>query len=341
MPAHTCGCREDVPLSAFGAHQVEKIGRWAQDKHLSAVFSSPLRRAVETARSLGLPVRPDPELVELNTGAWTGLRFDVIQAKYPAAYAARGTHLGSIAPPGGESFQEAGARMNRCMERILAASAGTIAVVAHGGIQRGWLCQILKWDPDMVGTLRQPWGGITTLETDGAGEWELLSLGLAPEGCPDAVEEDYLLEQCHTPPPVIAHGRAVADRAAELARETDIPVDLPRLLSACRLHDLLREKPDHARAGGEFLDRAGYPLLGEMISAHHDLPENAGPEAKLLYLADKLVQGVVRVPLETRFQASRKKCHTPEAIAAWMRRYGAARAVIREFHLEEETICPR
>jgi len=150
---------------------------------------------------------------------------------------------------------------------------------------------------------------------------------------PSPAQQDELFTKYRTPEAVIAHGEAVAICARELAEQLHIPVDLPLLLAACRLHDIAREHPDHARAGAELLIREGYPALGALVAPHHDLPENAANEAALVYLADKLVQGTERVTLEERFAASREKCRTPEALAAWQRRRDRAYQIVQAFHL--------
>ncbi len=150
---------------------------------------------------------------------------------------------------------------------------------------------------------------------------------------PDDAGCRQLFQLCGTPAPVIAHGQAVARCAAELAQQLSFPVDMQLLTAACLLHDLTRGTEDHPRSGAEVLARAGYSALAEVVAVHHDLPEEAGAEACLLYLADKLVQGERRVSLEERFLASREKCRTPEALAAWRQRYDRTHQIIREFHL--------
>ena len=128
--------------------------------------------------------------------------------------------------------------------------------------------------------------------------------------------------------------RAVARTALALADPIpEPPVDRPLLEAACRLHDIAKGSPDHARRGARLLDEAGYPAVAALIAVHHDLPPSAGLEARLLYLADKLVQGSEPTCLEARFAASRKKCETPSARAAWERRYRAARDILDEYQL--------
>lgn len=333
---HTCGYREDVPLGPEGRHQAELLRERFRDKKLSAVYTSPLRRAAETAGILSggrIPVQTIPALQELDTGAWTGLTFEEIRRRYPAEYRARGEHPGTVAPPDGESFIAAGERMERAVAPLI--RPGNIAVVAHGGVNRGWLCRLLGRDPDDVLSLRQPFGGISEIQFDGGGR-HVLYVGRQPFLYPDQLLVQAFWERYETPLPVREHCRAVARCALELADQTDIPLDRGLLNAACLLHDLVRDRPDHPRAGAEILEREGYPELAGMVAAHHDLPDSAGPETRLLYLADKLIKGTQRVTLEERFQAKRDTCKTPEALSAWESRYRRALQAAQWLHLTQE-----
>ena len=160
--------------------------------------------------------------------------------------------------------------------------------------------------------------------------------GRGADPCRDLSREEIeaLWETYNTPAPVRAHCEAVALRAGELAGQTGLTLNLGLLNAACLLHDLARDWPDHARACGELLTKEGYPELGAVIAVHHDLPQDAGMEAGLLYLADKLVQGDRPVTLEERFQAKRAFCGVPEALAAWERRYRRARQVAERLGLD-------
>lgn len=150
---------------------------------------------------------------------------------------------------------------------------------------------------------------------------------------PSSPQIAALLARYEVPAAVIAHGEAVARCALELAAQLSCPVDNALLEAACRLHDIARGQPNHARAGAGILTREGYPGAGALVALHHDLPEDACAEAALLYLADKLVQGTKRVSLEQRFAASREKCRTPEALSAWQRRHDRTCQVVRDLQL--------
>lgn len=340
---HTCGYGADVPLSPAGRRQAERLRDWARTRDLGAVYTSPLLRCRQTADILAgeyTPVCPEAGLTEMGTGAWTGLTFAEIKTRWAAEYERRGRELGTVPPPGGESFAQAGERMERTMRELLGRTEGNLAVVAHGGINRGWLCRLLGRSPNHALLLPQPWGGVTEILVD-AGRLTVGQLGVRPGPWPDRAEAEALWEKYGTHPQVRAHCQAVARRAMELADRAGLDADRELLRAACLLHDLLRDRPDHARACAEKMVQEGWPALGEIIAVHHDLPEGAGTEASLLYLADKLVQGDRPVSLEERFRAKRNLCGMPEALKAWERRYRRARSVMRELGLntEEEITC--
>jgi hypothetical protein len=93
---------------------------------------------------------------------------------------------------------------------------------------------------------------------------------------------------------------------------------------------------NHVEHGANLLRQEGYPDVAALVAAHHDLPLGANVEAQLLYLADKLVDGTKNVSLSCRFEASREKCLTPEALESWNRRYKDALNIIEQYHLGTE-----
>ncbi len=149
---------------------------------------------------------------------------------------------------------------------------------------------------------------------------------------PDDREIAGLYRRFGTPPPVMAHCAAVAWEADRLARESGAPADRGLLRAACLLHDLCRSSGrEHPFLAAEALAREGWPRAGELVRRHHDLGEDPPPEAELLYLADKGIQGTRRCDLEERFAAAREKCGSPEALESWSRRCEEARALAAKY----------
>jgi broad specificity phosphatase PhoE len=102
------------------------------------VISSDLSRASATAARIA-GARPrladDPDLREINFGAWEGLSFDAIAARFPADSAAWWENPGPARATGGESFDALVARVGGAIERIHATHpGGDVIVVAHMGV---------------------------------------------------------------------------------------------------------------------------------------------------------------------------------------------------------------
>lgn len=121
----------DLPLSEEGMLQASEMARALPG--VSAVFSSPLTRAMETARAIRWDFTILEGLRELDYGQWEGLTFPEIRRDYPELYAARADNL-SLQPPGAESCEAGLARFSAAMEEAAGCSPGDLAVVAHGGV---------------------------------------------------------------------------------------------------------------------------------------------------------------------------------------------------------------
>lgn len=136
----------DIPLGAEGLAQARAMAEKLPP--VTAVFSSPLTRAVQTAEAIGMRVTILPDLRELYAGQWDGLTFTQIRARFPELYAARGITK-NLPLPGAEDQAEGLARFRRAMEEAARRSPGDFAVVAHGGV----MGEFLK---DISGLWRKP-----------------------------------------------------------------------------------------------------------------------------------------------------------------------------------------
>lgn len=103
----------------------------------AVLISSDLSRATATADALarGRERLPhDPDLREMNFGAWEMRRHDDVAAEDPDLARAFWESPGTLAPPGGESWADLARRAGRATDRLLAGHPGRdIVVVAHFG----------------------------------------------------------------------------------------------------------------------------------------------------------------------------------------------------------------
>ncbi len=102
----------------------------------AALVSSDLARATATADVLGagrarLP--HDPALREFDFGLWDGLTFAQVAARDPALSRRYWEEPGDVAPPSGESWNTAAARIGAAIDGHLAGTDGDLIVVAHFG----------------------------------------------------------------------------------------------------------------------------------------------------------------------------------------------------------------
>jgi len=119
---------EDPPLSPQGREQVRRLARRLNRLRFDAVYSSPLRRAVETAQAIHPDVRVDERLVEVHTELEDG-------HVHPA-----------------EAPDQVLARMSGAVNDAVAAHpGGRVLMVGHGVAILGYLCDVLRLE---FGTLR-------------------------------------------------------------------------------------------------------------------------------------------------------------------------------------------
>ena len=127
----------DLPMNPTGFAQVEELAAGLDGRCFSAVYSSDLLRARQTAgilsRRLSLPVHYDPRLREISQGDWEGEVFEKITERYPQVITALQTDPLHARPPGGETLAELDARLRAALDDIAASHPNErVLVVSHG-----------------------------------------------------------------------------------------------------------------------------------------------------------------------------------------------------------------
>jgi 2,3-bisphosphoglycerate-dependent phosphoglycerate mutase len=129
----------DIPLNDTGRWQAQRLARAVAEEGISAVYSSDLLRALETAQSVargsGQPITTDIGLRERGFGVFEGLTFREIEERWPEQSERWRKRDPAFGPEGGEMLQDFYARCVATASRLAAAHPGeTIALVAHGGV---------------------------------------------------------------------------------------------------------------------------------------------------------------------------------------------------------------
>lgn len=137
--------RLDPPLNSLGVEQAEAAARRAERLKAVAVFASPLKRSLMTARviarRLGVALEVVSDLSEINYGEWEGRLVSELE-RDPRFLAFRMDPEGNP-PPGGEGVKEVAERVRRAIFEITRRARGPTVVVGHRTANRLLLCRAL------------------------------------------------------------------------------------------------------------------------------------------------------------------------------------------------------
>ncbi len=127
-----------TPLSARGRKQAEVTARTLKSESLTAIYSSDLARAMETARPLAkltrLPINGTDAFRERSVGVLEGLTFEDAAQQHPEQYAALLRRDFEHVLTGGESYRQLLDRAWQKLDEIIAENrGGKIAVFSHTG----------------------------------------------------------------------------------------------------------------------------------------------------------------------------------------------------------------
>jgi broad specificity phosphatase PhoE len=135
--------RADIALDKVGMKQAESVAKRIGEWSISAIYSSPLSRALTTAEiiahPLGLIVQPMPGIVDIDYGEWQGLSTDDVIARDGRLYSQWIESPHEVKFPGGESLVEARERVASSVDTLIQQHPKeTVVLVSHRVI-----CQIL------------------------------------------------------------------------------------------------------------------------------------------------------------------------------------------------------
>ncbi len=143
----------DVPLSALGEKQAALTASVLSEINFSAIYSSDLSRAYNTALAVaegrGLDVITDVRLRELYCGEWENRKIEEIIEEYGELYTVEWRErFGVFTPPGGESVPDAASRFYQAICDIGERHLGkTVLSASHGGIIRAFFGMAYNIDP--------------------------------------------------------------------------------------------------------------------------------------------------------------------------------------------------
>jgi alpha-ribazole phosphatase len=154
----------DVGLSERGRERARALAGTLEAP--AAVYSSPRVRALETAElAFGIPPIPDERLRELDFGDFEGRTYEEIERAHPELYRRWMETPTQVEFPRGESYtllrRRALAALAEIRERH---PSETVAIVAHGGVVRAILAEVLAMPDEAIFRLDQPYCSVSVVD---------------------------------------------------------------------------------------------------------------------------------------------------------------------------------
>ena len=143
--------RTDISLNDIGFREAELVGEYLKGKDIHVIYSSPLSRAMETARRIAqvfnLKVQPLEGIIDMSFGKWEGLPLKEVQTRDGELYRQWREQPHLVTLPGGESLDEVRVRAMAALEEVIQYRKGmNIVLVSHRVINKVIICGILGID---------------------------------------------------------------------------------------------------------------------------------------------------------------------------------------------------
>ncbi len=142
-----------VPLTEEGVDQSEKAAKFLEDMNISAIYSSPIERAKNTAEIVGkhnsIDVRIDERLIELDMGKFTGLPYDKIFSSHGNVFMKFYNGELEIAHNGVETFVEVKKRIHEMVDHVIENHPDeNVVLVTHMDPIKAMLSTIVSLSPE-------------------------------------------------------------------------------------------------------------------------------------------------------------------------------------------------
>ena len=143
----------DVPLSAAGREQAQRLAQQLGSERLDAVHTSPVRRARDTAQAIAavanVPEDVAAPLDEVDFGAWSGMAFADLESD--PLWHVWNTRRSEAVPPGGEAMRAVQQRVLGYLRDVARQASGrVVAMVSHADVIRVGVAGILGLSLDRI-----------------------------------------------------------------------------------------------------------------------------------------------------------------------------------------------
>ena len=163
--------RMDINLDEMGIKQAELLGKYLGNWGLEAIYSSPLRRAIDTANIIAryqkIGVHIAEGLIDFDYGEWQSLPEQEAERLYPTLHKEWHYDPHKVKMPGGESLEDVRRRAIEVVKDIISKYQGSVVLVAHRVVNKVLICSLLGLDNSYFWNIKQDVGGITIFDYEG------------------------------------------------------------------------------------------------------------------------------------------------------------------------------
>jgi len=144
-----------INLTEEGKKQAEQAGKMLQSLNVSAIYSSPIDRAVQTAEIIkkhcNIEFKTDDRLIELNMGQFTMMPYQEIFKKYGNVFLKFYSGSEEVSENGVETFTEVKKRINEMVNFVINNHKNeNVVLVTHMDPIKAMIGQVLKLKPEVL-----------------------------------------------------------------------------------------------------------------------------------------------------------------------------------------------
>lgn len=164
------GSASDILLNKNGKEQAKRLAGYFKDKQIEAIYCSPLKRALATARAIAyyhkLEIKVEPDLREMDMGDLEGKTLENMTDDFSSYIIDWERGNGNKKLPNGESLQDLRGRTWLKTQEIIARHPGAAVIVNHYFVTLAVISMVLDMPLDGIKLMRVKPGSISIIDFD-------------------------------------------------------------------------------------------------------------------------------------------------------------------------------
>ncbi len=172
----------DTNLTERGIRQAELTADALSKIKFEAIYSSPLKRAKDTAQKIAektgnKEIRVIDNLTEISHGLWEGKTYEEVQKEYPNLLKMWRLNPAEVVMPQGESLSDVKERLIKALSIIFFETPkGNVCIVSHDAVIKVLLCETVDAPLNSFWSFKVANGGISVIERLESGKLRLVLL---------------------------------------------------------------------------------------------------------------------------------------------------------------------